>query len=83
MVIIVSSNCVYYNEMLKTNEYEICLSGLFIFIFTYYPWTSEIDVKQGPLMCTPGPLRLLCKQEILNKLYYDVKKKRKKKKKVV
>ena len=24
------------------------LSGLFIFIFTCYPWTSEIYVKQGP-----------------------------------
>jgi hypothetical protein len=31
----------------------------FILIFTCYPWTSEIDVKQGPLMRAPGPLRLL------------------------
>ena len=23
----------------------------FIFIFTCYPWASEIDVKQRPLMC--------------------------------
>jgi hypothetical protein len=37
----------------------VSLSGLFIFIFTYYAWTSEIYVKQGPLMFTPGPLRLL------------------------
>jgi hypothetical protein len=59
MVIIVSSKFVYYNEMWETNEYEICLSGLFIFIFTCYPWTSEIYVKQGPLMITPVPLRLL------------------------
>jgi hypothetical protein len=26
----------------------VSLSGLFIFIFTCYPWTSEIYVKQGP-----------------------------------
>jgi hypothetical protein len=35
------------------------LSGFFIFIFTCYPWTSEIYVRQGPLMFTPGPFRLL------------------------
>ena len=28
-------------------------------IFTCYPWTREIDVKQGPLMCAPEPLMLL------------------------
>jgi hypothetical protein len=51
MVIIVSFNCVYYDEMWKQmSKFLIC---------TCYPWTSEIDVKQGPLMCIPGPLRLL------------------------
>jgi hypothetical protein len=40
------------------NMKYVSLSGLFIFIFTCYPWTSEIYVKQGPLMFTPGPLRL-------------------------
>jgi hypothetical protein len=30
------------------------LSEFFIFIFTCYPWTSEIYVKQGPLMFSPG-----------------------------
>jgi hypothetical protein len=31
-------------------------------IFTCYPWTSEIDVKQEPLIYNPGPLRLVNKR---------------------
>jgi hypothetical protein len=31
----------------------------FFLIFTCYAWTSEIDVKQEPLMGSLGPLKLL------------------------
>jgi hypothetical protein len=41
-------------EVVKTNEYEICLSDFFLVSLV-----SEIDVIQGSLMCIPGPLRLL------------------------
>ena len=57
MVIIVSSNwhelCILW-WVVKTNEYEICLSDFFLVSLV-----SEIDVIQGSLMCIPGPLRLL------------------------
>jgi hypothetical protein len=39
----------------KSNK-EVALLEI---IFTCYPWTREIDVKQGPLMCAPEPLMLL------------------------
>ena len=47
MVIIVSSNCVYYDE------YRECLSELF-FIYTFYPWTGEFDAKQESLCASLG-----------------------------
>ena len=30
-----------------------------LFTFTFYTWTSQIDVKQGSLMCNPGKI-VLC-----------------------
>ena len=47
----------FKKKILQTNSNkEVALLEI---IFTCHPWTSEIDVKQGPLMCAPGPLRLL------------------------